>query len=562
MKRLSLILPLIAAVAVCGWGVEVNKAGTNGAFTTIQAAIDSGATSITITDSSTYDENVRIGTTSGRGTPITLTSTKTGDQRPVLQSTTPSPVYVNARNDVNRATLGVLSDGCLISNLIVEGNPMFQDGGGGQNGQAALLVMADNVTFENCLFRPMPNDGSSTDLRIKFPNSLIFVAMEGNPSSHVATPNGKTSNGLVFRNCEMRAIHKNASSEMSADGSDKGFLGTGINSTADSLARCDHYTEAGQDCTVLFENCKLLYCFDAGLFPSNRDKDPRQGLGSVTWITRNCVFDGFGKFAFRGRGANVVVECCVFSRTNQGPHGDGENSAVAIQTQDGRNNITASVSNSLFVNCGGAWGKKSYYGGCNNHNGALMTVDHCTFVACLNGIGVGSDGAATAATQVQVSNCIFHQIGYNIPGAADGFGELITQDHPDNTSPGLYPAWDFLIDHADGNYKWAAVFSHINDNPSTITIANCLVGDIASEDTRSWADAQAAGDVVGARLAAGFTEEGEGIVGINNITRATPIFANTDMNAERPYELASNSPGQGLGRDYSVCTSINDWCLF
>lgn len=562
MKRLSLVLPLVAAVALCGWGVEVNKSGANGAFTTIQAAVDSGATTITITDSGTYDENVRIGTTAGRGTPITLTSTKTGTERPVLQSTTPSPVYVSVRNDVNRATLGVLSDGCMISNLIVEGNPMFQDGGGGQNGQGALFVMADNVTFENCLFRPMPNDGSSTDLRIKFPNSLIFVAMEGNPSGNIATSNGKLSDGLLFRNCEMSAIHKNANSEPDVDGIDRGFLASGTNSTADSLARCDHYTEANQNCTVTFEGCLLHFCFDAGFFPSNRDKGDRLNLGSVTWIARNCTFDGFGKFAFRGRGANVIAECCTFTRTNQNHNGDGENSAVAIQGQDGRNNVTATVSNCLFVNCGGAWTQKSYHGGCNNHNAGLMTVDHCTFVACMNGIGVGSDGAATSATQVAVSNCLFHQIGYNTTGAVDGFGALITQDHPDNVSPGIYPAWDFLQDQGVGNYKWPAVFSHINDNGSTITIENCLVGEIASEDTRTWADALAAGDVMGARLAAGFTEEGETIIGINNVSRATPIFTNTDLTAERPFELASNSPGQGLGRDYSVCTSVNDWCLF
>src|SRR6185436_12980290 len=74
---------MLSVAAAWPAAVTVNKAGT-GNYTTIQEAINSGASQITITDSETYLESLEIGDPFIGGDPVTLTSTKTGSQRPVI----------------------------------------------------------------------------------------------------------------------------------------------------------------------------------------------------------------------------------------------------------------------------------------------------------------------------------------------------------------------------------------------------------------------------------------------------------------------------------------------
>ena len=99
--------------------VEVNKAGTNGAFTSIQAAIDSGADDIKITDSGVYVENLEIGDpndTVGANSAVTLRSTGTGAERPVIR---PSELkeYVDAHTG-HRYGFGLFANNSVIKNLI------------------------------------------------------------------------------------------------------------------------------------------------------------------------------------------------------------------------------------------------------------------------------------------------------------------------------------------------------------------------------------------------------------------------------------------------------------
>ena len=91
--------------------------------------------------------------------------------------------------------------------------------------------------------------------------------------------------------------------------------------------------------------------------------------------------------------------------------------------------------------------------------------------------------------------------------------------------------------------KWAAVFNRHLNNSSLITIGNCLVGSIDSEDTRSW-DEALTNDVTGCRLFAGYASN---FVGAASVTRGTPAFVNTDPDAPNAFQLTSGSPGQGLG---------------
>ena len=545
MRKHLLTIVCIVAMSATGWAGTVAQDGS-GDYTSIQAAIDAGETMVTIIDSGVYDENVRIGDLHGAGTAVTLTSNKSGAERPTLSSTTSSGPYASARNNENTATLALLANGSTVSNMILEGNPDT-----GEKGQAAIFTMADDLTIENCLIRPT---ASANSTRISFPNSLIFVAMEGDPSSHVATANGKLSDNLLFLNCEILGVHADAVIDPTAD--NEGYLLAGENSTADTLARCDHYTDAGQDCTVTFDGCTLKYGHDAGFFPSNREHDGAL-QGSVTWIVKNSVMDSFGKFAFRGRGANLIAEGSIFSRTNMTRNDNGENSAIAIQTQNDRT-CDATVTNCLFVNCGGAYSQRAFYGGCNNHNAGTMTIEQCTFVSCLTGVGVGTGGDSGGTTTI-ARNCIFQDTGSNILGAVDVDGITIDATNGDLVD-GLYPAWDLVLIDVSSGSEWSAVFNHHKDNTSTLVVDNCLVGDIMNEDVTDWDTAFLEG-VTGCRLTAGYVGPDEGIRGIDTVTRATPVFENTDLDSDRPYELAAGSPGQGLGVQWSE-TPIDNWSVY
>src|SRR5256885_4849458 len=77
---MALLIPVVSSWAV---SVTVNKSGT-GNFTNIQAAIDSGASEITITDSGHYVENLEIGNPNTGSSPVTLTSNQSGTNRPVI----------------------------------------------------------------------------------------------------------------------------------------------------------------------------------------------------------------------------------------------------------------------------------------------------------------------------------------------------------------------------------------------------------------------------------------------------------------------------------------------
>ncbi len=547
MKKLFVAFFAIAALAAGSWAVTVNQSG-GGDFTSVQAALDSGATEIIITDSAVYDENIEIGSPSDRGTPVTLTSNQTGDNRPVLASTTTSPIFDSVRNAENTGSVGVFSDGTVISNLIIKGNPDL-----GQYGQAALFIMADNVTIENCKIYPLP---SALGQDIKFPTSLIFVAQEGDPGSHVAKANGKTSDGLLIKDCEILSVSDEGVAEPTVE--NLGFLQQGENSNAATFARCDHYTDAGQDVVVTFDGCSLRYIYDAGLFPSNRDNDGAGG-GSVTWVMRNCFLDACGKFGIRSRGCNLIVEDSIFTRTNQGNHGDSENSAVCMQDQDGRVDISATVTNCLFVNCGGAYSKKAYYGGVNVYNAGDMTVSNCTFDLCLSGASVGTgtpkEGAVTRCT---LTDCVFDRMGYNAAPALDSFG-IPLADSADLVD-GLYAAWDWGFDNFDSGAPWSAAFNHYQDNEAVMVVNGCLVGEIASEDTRTWDEVVAtgtdSGNVLGSRLYCGVVE------GLDTVTRGTPQFENTDIDSDTPYAPVAGAPNDGIGANIGGGSSVQSWSVY
>jgi len=130
-------------------------------------------------------------------------------------------------------------------------------------------------------------------------------------------------------------------------------------------------------------------------------------------------------------------------------------------------------------------------------------------------------------------------------------GVTITEENPFLVN-GLYPAWELTYANG-GPDQWSAVFNHHKSNASRMVIENCLVGDIASEDTRDWATALTEGSLLGCRLTTGYVGPTDEVQGVETVVRGTPIFLNTDLSADRPYELAPGSPGQGLGINWDAC---------
>ena len=542
MKKTSLAVVALLIPILSSWAVSVTvKQSGGGDFTTIQAAISSGATNITIIDSAHYVENLEIGDPDTGGPAVTLTSNQTGNNRPVI---TPSAAksYTEVNNATRFAGFGLFANNSVVANLILEAQPDFND--------AAMMLMATNVLIENCLFRIATN----TTATLSFASPLLFVAQQGDPLSVPrAVPGGRDSNGTLVRNCEFIGVAPDANPlEPIGTGVDTNSVPDGTAGYLDEKAtgkgtgqlggyvRMECYSD-GRDVFVTFEGCYFHHCRDYGIFPSNRETGP----GSLNVIVKKCRFDAQAKFQFRGRGANVYVESSVFTRANQARNGDDENSAVAIQTQDGQI-PSGSVSNCVFVNCGSANAQRAYYGGVNNHNGNLLTVDHCTFVDCVSGVSAGRGGAGAT---LSVSNSIFHQIGDNVPPSVDSFGVTLTNGSPELVG-GLYLAWTNGLANFANPHKWSAVFNRSVDNTSQIIIGNCMVGSIDTEDTRTWEDALAAYQndpatgVTGARLFAGYDTN---FVGTGTVVRATPVFVNTDPDAPNAFRLASGSPGQGLG---------------
>lgn len=551
------VFTALLVLALGGWAaaVTVNQSG-GGDFTTIQAAIDSGATEITITDSANYVENVEIGDPAKGGAAVKLTSNQTGDKRPVI---TPAKVkkYVEVHRSSNGdrgAGFGLFANNSVVSNLIIEGQPDLD--AGSNVGLGAMFVMADNALIENCLFRPH----AGTEKYIEFPNTLVFFAQQG--EGGVAVSGGRDSNGCIVRKCEFIGVATDAETldpTVDSPGYQK-RKGEGGFAQSAGYVRMDHYSD-GRDVTISFEDCFFHYNWDYGIFPSNRGT----GGGSLNIKVLGCRFDANGKFAIRSRGANLDVQYSVFTRVCQGPHGDGQNAAVAIMGQDGHS-CSASVKNCVFVNCGSAQYKQGYMGGVNNSDADAMTVDHCTFYACLNGAAAGdqarnsSRNHQTDFTSVTVSNCLFHRIGYSIAPAVDVDGITIDAQTPGLDANGLYPTWEMGLGNF-GTTKWSGVFNRFTDNDAKIIINNCLVGEIASEDTRPWADIFESGDVIGSRMYVGFDEVFEGT---STVKRGTPVFANTDPDATLPFQLAAGSPGEGLGADFSGyrSTTVDQWCLY
>ncbi|MBI3852826.1 MAG: hypothetical protein HY298_21435 [Verrucomicrobia bacterium] len=533
MKKTSFAVAALLIPIVSSWAVSVTvKQSGGGDYTNIQAAIDSGASTITIIDSAHYVENLEIGNPDTGGSAVTLTSNQTGDKRPVI---TPSDAksYVEVNSATRFAGFGLFANNSVVANLILEAQPDFNN--------AAMMLMATNVLIENCLFR-IPTNTLAT---LSFASPLLFVAQQGDPSSVPrAVPGGRDSNGSLVRNCEFIGVAPDANPlEPIGTGVDTNSVPDGTAGYLDEKAtgkgtgqlggyvRMEFYSD-GRDVFVTFEGCYFHHCRDYGIFPSNRESGP----GSLNVIIKKCRFDAQAKFQFRGRGANVYVESSVFTRANQARNGDDENSAVAIQTQDGHV-PSGSVSNCVFVNCGSANAQRAYYGGVNNHNGNLLTVDHCTFVDCVSGVGAGRGGAGAT---LSVSNSIFHQIGDNVPPSVDSFGITLTNGSPELVG-GLYPAWTNGLANF-GSFPWSAVFNRFMNNNSQIIIDNCMVGSIDTEDTQPWD--QALTNVIGCRLYAGYDTN---FVGTGTVFRATPVFVNNDPNAPNAFQLASGSPGQGLG---------------
>jgi hypothetical protein len=548
----SLLIPVASALAATS--VTVAKSG--GDYTTIQAALNSGASTITITDSGTYQEDLTIGTLGSPGSPVTLTSTKTGTNRPVITPLV-GQLFPDTHRGDQQAGIGFFANNSVVANVIIEANPDLL-----ANGVGGMVLMATNSVIENCLFRIATNTVGTLNSQ----NSLLFFAQQDSASggSGSAMPGGPDCNGCLVRNCEFIGMAPDANPvEPTGTGYDinsvpdgsQGYLdekstgkGTGQGS---GYLRTDHYSD-GRDVTITIEGCWFHYNRDYGIFPSNRGS----GAGSHNIVIKKCRFDATSKFHVRGRGANVVVEDSVFTRWCQGNNGDEENAAVAINNQNDHT-CHGSVKNCLFVNGGSAYAKRAYYGGVNNHNATDplgMAVDQCTFVDCLTGVaaGHGGDGA-----NLFVTNSIFHQIGDNVPPSADVLGVTLTNGSPELVG-GLYPAWtnglvNFAID-GGGAYIWSAVFNRFQAQASVITIDHCMVGSIATEDSRSWDQVATNGltppepgvftNVIGCRLYAGYDTN---FVGQGTVTRATPVFLNQDPDALNPFQLAPSSLGQGQG---------------
>jgi len=519
--------------ALNGWAaasVTVNQSGS-GNFTNIQAAIDSGATTITITDSGQYLENLQI----PAGPAVTLTSNKNGTNRPVITPVN-TTFYSNARRGNQGAGVGILANHTVVSNLIIEAQPDLAVG--------AMVVIANNVRIENCLFRIATNTLNTLSATA---SPLLFLGQQGDPNT--PTPGGPNSDGFVARNCEFIGVAADAN-PLEPTGTGEGFdgsagylgekasgRGTGQGS---GYVRMDIYTMAGEDVFVTFEGCWFHHCRDYGIFPTNVGFNP----GTLNLVVKKCRFDANGKFFVRGRGANVQVQDSVLTRAAQLRSSDTENSAIAIQQNDGHT-PSGSVSNCVFVNCGSANYQQGYFGGVNNNNGNFIGVTNCTFVACLTGVDSANGGSGSLA----VSKSIFHQIGDNVPPAVDYGGVMITNGSPDLIG-GLYPAWtNGLINFIN---KYSAVFNRFNwNNGGQILIDTCLVGSIDTEDTRPWDEARTNG-VTGCRLFAGYDTN---FVGAGTVTRGAPVFSNTDPDAPNAFQLAGGSPGQGLGANLAPVLS-------
>jgi hypothetical protein len=347
-------------------------------------------------------ENLQIGDTGTNGPPVVLTSTNTGNSRPVITPASET-VYVNTKRANQQAGFGLLANNSSVSNLIIEA--LAPSAG-------AMMVMADNVLIENCLFRI----SSNTISLLNSSYSLLYFSQEG--SGGVPVSGGRDCNGSLVRNCEFFGMAPDAvpveptGTGYDGDGNLNGsmgylgerptFKGTGQNS---GFGRFDMYSD-GRDVFITFEGCYFHHSLDYGIFPSNYGTGP----GSINLVVKKCWFDAVSKFALRGRGANVYAESSVFTRCLQLRNNNSENGAVTIQSQDGHS-PSGSVSNCVFVNCGSANAQLAYYGGVNNNSGNLITVDHCTFVDCLSGVGAGSGNSGITS----VTNSIFHQIGDNVP---------------------------------------------------------------------------------------------------------------------------------------------------
>ena len=515
----SLIL-LVVAPAAWPVSVEVNKSGNDsvpgGPYKTIQAAIDycqsadDGLDVVTITDSGLYEENFVIGNEDKNIVPVELTSGKTGDARPVISPLVALGPFVEThRSPADRmAGAAIHSNGSKLSNVILESNPDAEGQRG--NGSSALHLEANDVIIENVLIRPRARTQGETN----YPNSGIFLSQEG--EGGVPVPNGRMCNNVVIRNCDFVGVATDGQTEPTAQ-SPNGFLQNPVNGKLATFARCDAFTDSeDMVINVTFDNCTFRYSYDAGLFPSNRG---RAGVGQINWHVKDCFFDGFGKFSVRSRGCNLLVERSIFSRACQGHHGDGENSAVAMQTQDA-NVPNAEVVNCLFVNCGGVYGQKGYYGGVHSYSGGAMKVNHCTFDLCANGVTV------TSGKETYVSNCIFNRIGYNQVPAIwyDGLP-------PETADP--FVTWD----SPNFNPNITAVFNNYSNSAVLLQINNCIVNGIADEDTTPWEEFV---DVTGCRLAAGAVEGLDTVIRTDHLS--VPMFANRDINAADPYDLSDVSP--------------------
>ncbi len=570
-KGLFCLLILGLLVATSGWSstVTVNKAGTGGAYTSINAALAAGGTYITITDSSTYEEDLILGdnSTIAGGPAITITSDKTGEERPRLTPTVECPSYTDGQAS-RRHCVQVFSPNSHFSNLIFEAN--------GDNGAGCMGIIAEGVVVENCLFHPKKDTINKVDSSYGF----VHVGSQGTAGG-AAEPGGRQSDNLIIRNCEFNGILPQNNPEPVNEGY-QGYLAGG-NCGQTQLVRMDVYSNdgvSGRIIDVTFESCLFHYSPDLHIFPSNRGDEAG---GQLIVYLMNCRMDATAKFSIRGRGACVVADHTVFTRTNQGPHGDGENSAVAINTQQGHTDNWAKVTDCLFVNCGSPYSKKGYFGGVHNANTeGLMEVDHCTFDKCVNGVAAGCGGGGTENTRVKVTNSIFHRIGYQSEPAVDESGLPLSATTPyDIPAEKLYKAawWGVKGVNAyfvGGGAIYSGVFNAFYlSSPCKIAVQDTLVGTIADEalDTRNW-DAVLTEDSsltnpefwYASRLDCGNVgaEADDNITYLNPITRGTPVFKNTDPDAEIPYELDPSSPGQGWGARFGTTTpaAVRDWNLY
>lgn len=563
--RKSLFCLLILGLLVCtsGWSlsVTVNKAGTGGAYTSINAALTAGATHITITDSNRYEENVILGDndTLAGGAAVTITSDKTGDARPQIS---PDPAGTPAYDDSNSTSrmhgIQVFAPNSSFSNLIIEGN--------GDTGAGGMAIIAPGVQIENCLFRPRPE--TTGILGSSYP--FLFIGSQG-AGGNVATEGGRQCDNVIIRNCELNGIKPGYEPEpVNLD-----YLGylSNTNCGASQLVRMDVVANDGATAHIVdvtFEDCLVHYSPDLHMFPSNRGPEG----GQLIVYLKNCRMDAAAKMSIRGRGSCVVADHTVFTRTNQGNHGDGENSALAINPDNVHQNNFGSATDCIFVNCGSAFAKKAYYGGIHNAGSdGSIKVDHCTFDKCVTGLTCCSSSAGYETSAVEVTNSIFHRIGYQSEPAVDSAGCPLGATTPyDIPAEGLYKSWYWGLNsetpYFEASAMWSAVFNVYNSSAlGYVSVKDTLVGTVADEDTRTWEEVQSAligdaSDVHGCRLDCGTVAADGRVRYLNTLTRGTPIFKNTDPDAEIPYELDSTSPGQGWGARFGSSSAIRDWSLY